>query len=110
MADKIKLVRGDNRPYVTITLTDSSGTAIDLSDSQTTVVVYFRAQGTTTVLTTLATTKINSGTTGQVKFNFPGSTLNVDPGSYEGEIEISFNGEKQTVYEVLKFTVREQFL
>jgi hypothetical protein len=109
MAERIKLVQGDNRPYITLTLTDSSGDAIDLSDGTTSVVVYFRAAGSTTVLATLATTKVDSGTTGKVMFNFPGTTLNVDAGAYEGEIEISFNGEKQTVYQTLKFVVREDF-
>jgi hypothetical protein len=47
---------------------------------------------------------------GQVSFNFPGQTLDVEPGAYEGEVEIDFAGEKQTVYEFLKFTVRPQFL
>lgn len=109
MADKIKLVKGDNRPFITLTLTDSTGATIDLSDVNTSVVVYFRATGTTTVLATLTTTKINSGLTGMVKFNFPGTTLNITPGAYEGEIEITFNGEKQTVYDVLKFQLRDQF-
>lgn len=105
----IKLVKNDNRPYVTLTLTDSAGTAIDLSDAATTVVVYFRAAGTTTTPVTLTTTKVSGGTTGIVKFNFPGTTLNVTPGAYEGEIEISFNGEKQTVNQLLKFSVRAEF-
>lgn len=105
----IKLVRGDNRPYITLTLTDSTGTVIDVSDGATTVVVYFRAAGSSTILATLSTTKINGGVDGQVKFNFPGTTLDVEPGGYEGEIEISFAGEIQTVYQVLKFTVREDF-
>lgn len=109
MADRIKLVKGDNRPYITLTLSDSTGAAIDLSDSNTSVVVYFRAVGSTTVLATLATTKVNGGTTGLVKFNFPGTTLTITPGQYEGEIEITFNGEKQTVYDVLKFQLRDQF-
>lgn len=109
MAERIKLVQGDNRPYITVTLTDSEGVAIDLSDITTTVSVHFRAAGSDAILSTLATQKIDSGTTGRVRFNFPGTTLNVDPGSYEGEIEIDFSGEKQTVYTPLKFIVREDF-
>ena len=105
----IKLVRNDNRPYITLALTDSDGNAIDVSDAGTTVVVYFRAAGSTTLLATLATTKIDGGTTGRVKFNFPGNALNVEPGNYEGEIEIDFGGEIQTVYQILKFIVREDF-
>jgi len=44
-----------------------------------------------------------------VRFNFPNGALDVDPGPYEGEVEIDFDGQIQTVYEVIKFTVREQF-
>lgn len=110
MSDLIKLVSGDQRPYVTLTLTDSnSGTAIDVSDATTTVRVYFRAAGTTTVLSTLTCTKPNGGSDGVVRFYFVGTTLNVPAGRYEGEVEIDFNGEKQTLYDVLKFAVRSQF-
>jgi len=61
------------------------------------------------VLSTINCEKINGGTTGEVRFNFPNGALDVDPGPYEGEVEIDFDGQIQTVYEVIKFTVREQF-
>lgn len=105
----IKLVKNDNRPYITLTLTDDAGSVIDVSDAGTSVVVYFRAVGTTTVLSTLTTTKVNTGNTGIVKFNFPGTALNVPAGAYEGEIEILWTGgDKQTVFNLLKFTVRDE--
>jgi hypothetical protein len=107
MSDKIKLVSGDNRPYITLTLKDADGTPINLSG--TTVRIYFRAAGTTTVLSTLTCSLVSGGTAGQVTFNFPGTTLNVAAGPYEGEIEIDYGAEHQTVYDVLKFQVREQF-
>mgnify|MGYP006285657137 CR=1 FL=1 len=110
MADVIKLVKDDNLPEVTLTLTDTNtGSPIDLSASTTSVNVYFRAVGSTTVLSTLACSKVSGGADGVVKFYFPGSALNVASGPYEGEIEINFNGLKQTVYDVLKFKVREDF-
>lgn len=110
MSDIIKLVQGDNLPEITLTLTDvNTGNAIDLSASTTSVNVYFRALGSTTVLSTLSCSKVNGGSDGVVKFYFPGSTLNVDAGPYEGEVEINFNGQKQTVYQLLKFKVREDF-
>lgn len=109
MSEKIKLVSGDNRPYVRVTLTDVDGNAINLSDANTTVVVYFRAVGSPTILATLSCTKVNGGADGVITFNFPGTTLNVPAGPYEGEIEINFAGQKQTVYQPLKFNVREQF-
>lgn len=108
MSSRIRLVQGDNRPYINMTLRQADGTAMNLTDA--TVVVYFRAAGANTVLATLPCTKVNNGVGGEVYFNFPGQTLDVEPGAYEGEIEIDFDGEKQTVYEVLKFTVRSQFL
>jgi hypothetical protein len=110
MADKIKLVQGDTFPTVRLTLTDPvTGLAIDLSDPQTSVKVYFRQAGTTAILATISCTKVNGGSTGQAQFNFSSGVLNVDPGAYEGEIEINFDGQTQTVYELLKFTVRQQF-
>lgn len=107
MAERIKLVQGDNLPTIRMTLRHGDGAPINLANAF--VVVYFRAVGSDTVLSTLACTKVNNGTSGEVSFSFPGSTLDVEPGPYEGEIEIDFGGEKQTVYDTLKFTVRAQF-
>jgi hypothetical protein len=109
MADKIKLVQGDNLPFVKLTLTDpATGLAINLSDAATVVRVYFRAVGSKTVLSTITCEKVNNGTTGQVRFNFSSGVLNVPAGPYEGEVEISFDGFIHTIYDLLKFTVREQ--
>jgi hypothetical protein len=52
---------------------------------------------------------VSGGSTGRVRFNFPNNTLDVAPGPYEGEVEIDYDGEQQTIYEVLKFNVRAQF-
>lgn len=109
-ADVIRLVKGDERPVIVLTLTDDvTGSPIDLSLSTTVVTVKFREAGTTTLLSTITCTKLSLGTTGQVQFDFLGGVLNVDPGMYEGEIVISFNGQIQTVYDTLRFTVRENF-
>jgi hypothetical protein len=104
---KIRLVQGDNRPYITLTLSDSLGAPINLTDAS--VVMYFRAVGTTDVLATIICTVLDGGTSGKIVFNFPGATLNVPAGLYEGEISVTFGNETQTVYDVLKFQVREQF-
>ncbi len=108
MAETIELVSGDNRPYIRVALKDSGGTAINISDATTTVQVFFRRFGEEAILATIPCTKV-SGSAGEVVFNFPGDTLDVEPGRYEGEIELSFDGEKQTVYAPLKFKVRKQF-
>lgn len=109
-ADVIRLVKGDERPVIVLTLTDDvTGSPIDLSLGTTVVTVKFREAGTTTLLSTISCSKLSGGTTGQVQFDFLGGVLNVDPGMYEGEIVISFDGEVQTVYDTLRFTVRENF-
>lgn len=107
MSTRIKLVQGDNRPYIRLTLRQADGTPMDVSTA--TVTMHFRQAGETTVLASILCTKLNGGSAGEVSFNFPGNTLDVEAGAYEGEIEIDFDGERQTVYEPLKFTVRAQF-
>jgi hypothetical protein len=110
MSGRIKLVQGDNLPYIKLSLTDpATGEAINVSDPQVFVRVYFRAAGSTDILATLPCEKLDGGTTGQVRFNFPNGVLDVEPGPYEGEVEIDFDGQIQTVFEVLKFNVRSQF-
>lgn len=108
MAQKIKLVSGDTRPYITLTLTGEDGvTPIDITDA--TVAVAFRAAGTTLVLSTLACTALTP-LEGICRFNFPSPALDVPAGNYEGEVEITFSDlSKQTIYDILKFSVREQF-
>lgn len=103
----IKLVQGDNRPYIRLTLTNADGSAVDVSAAD--VVVKFRAAGTTEVLSTFVCAKPNGGADGVVVFNFPGASLDVPAGQYEGEVEIDFGGEYQTVYDVLRFAVRAEF-
>lgn len=109
MSGVIRLVQGDQRPYIKMTLTNPDGTPVDVSNVGTAVNVKFRAANTTTTLSTIPCLKTNGGADGVVSFNFPGTTLNVPAGQYEGEVEINFSGEYQTVYDVLNFVVRQQF-
>jgi hypothetical protein len=106
MADKIKLVASDNRPYIVMTLMNPEDVPVNITDA--TIVVYFRQAGATDLLATLPCT-INDPMAGVCYFNFPDDTLKDLLGAYEGEIEITFsNGDKQTVYDLLKFQVRSQ--
>lgn len=108
MAEKIKLVRGDTRPQLQVTLTDESdGSAINITGA--TVRLRFRAAGETTVLSNF-TGVITDAASGKVVFLWPQGSLDVEPGDYEGEIEVTFpDTTVQTVYEVLKFKLRDQF-
>lgn len=110
MADTIKLVKGDELPQITLTLTDDvANAALDLSAASTVVTIKFRLRGGTTTLSTISTSKLTDGSDGKVFFNFANNILDVDPGEYEGEIVISYGGTIQTVYDTLNFRVRDNF-
>jgi len=129
MAEKIKLVQGDTRPQIKAVITDdTTGDIVDISGS--TARMRFRATGTTATLFTL-TGYLQSGiedengvvtqglvgqayalpgSGGRVAFAFNAGNLSIEPGSYEGEIEVTFSDSTvQTVYTPLKFQLRAQF-
>lgn len=109
MAEVIKVVQGDTKPLITVTLTDdATGAPFDLSNPATSVVVKFRAAGTTDAPQVISCAKTDA-VNGVVEFDFSGGVLDVDPGLYEGEIEVDLGGATHTVYDVLKFRVRPQF-
>ena len=109
MAEVIKVVQGDTKPIITLTLTDeATGDPFDLSAVTTSVFVNFRAAGSTDVPQVISCVKTDA-VNGKVQFDFSGGILNVDPGMYEGEIVVSIGGATHTVYDVLKFRVRADF-
>lgn len=110
MAEKIKLVQGDTRPNLICHLTDeNTGTVIPLVGA--TVVMKFRESGSIEVRATI-TGIVFDPPNGIVVFSW-GDTpeaLTGEPGDYEGEIAITYpDGTTQTVYDVLKFKLREEF-
>lgn len=105
----IKCVQGDSRPNITLTFTKADGTPLDLSDPLTTVGVKIRQSGASATLDTLTCAKVDNGAEGQVFFPFPGDSMSFTPGSYEGQVQISFAGKLHTMPEYLKFNVREKF-
>jgi hypothetical protein len=110
MAEKIRLVQGDTRPNLVVTLTDSTtGAVINITGA--TVRLKFRAVGATTLKSTLTGT-VTDGANGIVVFYWSDdpTSLDGDPGDYEGEIEITFvDTTVQTVYDLLKFKLRQDF-
>jgi len=110
MAEKIKLVQGDTGPQLRLTLTDEdTGTATDLTGA--TVTLHFRAAGSTTVIfSRTATINPDTATTGVCYVEWASGDLNVDAGDYEGEVEVvRSTGVRETIYDLLKFKVREDF-
>jgi hypothetical protein len=109
MAEKIKLVQHDTRPAIVCTLTDEvTGAAISVSGA--TPRLKVRPVGGTTLQATLEGV-VTDGPNGIVVF-YPALSpemLEV-AGDFEGEIEIEFSdGQFQTLYDILKFKIREDF-
>lgn len=121
-SDTINLVVGDTLPEVTVTLRDSnkaaSGQTLDPNDSTTwdpinltgaTVRMRIRKVGSTTVSSTLTMTVQSPATDGKAFTNFPSGTLD-EAGLFEAEVEITYSGGgKQTVNDLLKLKVRDDF-
>lgn len=127
MTDKLKLVRGDTRPQVRAIVRDETAkTPMDLTGA--TVRMLFRPAGGESLQATLAgvllpgledeeTGQVNSsppydvaGSGGRVAFSWSAGDLDCKPGEYEGEIKVTFpDTTLQTVYEILKFKVRDRF-
>ena len=117
----IKLVVGDTLPTLNFTLKDSntaaSGKTLDADDSSTwaavslsgsTVRFRIREVGTTTVLKTI-TGSITGASDGEVSVAFPSDTWTTS-GTFEGEIEHTTSGGGiQTVQDLIKFQVRDDF-
>lgn len=110
MAEKIKLVQGDTAPQIKLTLTNEvTGAAINLTGA--TVTLHFRAVGSTTVtFSKQALVNPETASTGVCVVVWNAGDLNVDSGDYEGEVEVVLaDGARETIFELLKFKVREDF-
>jgi len=106
----IQLVQGDTGPQIKVTLTRSdTGAVQDLTDS--TVKMRFRKKRSTTVLFTLDNqSTADQKTSGIAIFVFGAGQLDLDEGYYEGEVEtVLSGGQRETVYDVLDFYLREDF-
>jgi hypothetical protein len=129
MSQKIKLVQGDTRPQLRYIVSDELTNAI-VNIAGATVLLKFRAAGTQNILFTLTgylqsgieaedgtvsqaapgEAYATPGSGGRVAFQFGAGNLNIEPGMYEGELEVTFaDSTIQTVYSVTKFQVRAQF-
>jgi hypothetical protein len=125
MADKIKLVQGDTKPNLIVNLTDQT-TGLPIGIVGATPRLKLRASGSSTISATLIGTPIagflqedgtvNSnapynvaGAGGRCVFAWTTDSLAV-AGDFDGEVEITFSdGSIQTVYDLLKFKIRDQF-
>ena len=108
MATTFKYVQGDTRPQLQVTLTnETTSQPIDISSS--TVTRHFRAAGESTVLFSRDFT-VTDGENGVAVLDWQSGDLDREAGAYQGEIEIVSNtGQRETIFELLKFKIREDF-
>lgn len=118
---ELRLVAGDTGAPLYATMRDRNAPAdgYDVADPcdpfswapitlDGTVVMKIRLKNTTTVLDTITATIIDAAA-GRCVFSW-GDTTWSNAGDYEGEIEITGADTKiTTVYDTIKFKVREQF-
>lgn len=110
MATSFNYVQGDTGPQIQVTLVDEeTNTATNLTGA--TVTLHFRAVGETTVLFSRALyINPDTATTGVAIVQWQTNDLNQEAGTYEGELEIvKASGLRETLYETLRFRIREDF-
>ena len=125
--DTIRLVSGDTKPELNITLRDSNtaapGTTLDPSDPTTWKIIdltgvdkvemNFRKVGSTTIHETILCTIVAPRTNGNVIMQWTTTALDNIAGEYEGEIVITdtaaAGGKVITVRDLLKFDIRARF-
>ncbi len=109
MAETFKFVQGDTGPQLQFTLTDDeTGLATDLTSG--TVDLHFRAAGADTILFTRRLQIKSPATAGIAVLAWATGDLNQPAGTYRGELEIvRGSGIRETLYDVYKFKIREDF-
>ena len=110
MAQVFKYVQGDTGPQIRVTLTnEDDNAAVDLTSA--TVTLHFREAGAESVLFSREFW-INPDTAnnGVAVLQWATDDLQVDAGTYEGEIEVvRSSGVRETLFEKLKFKIRADF-
>ena len=120
-SETIKLVVGDTLPELVVTLKDSntaaSGKTLDVEDSSTwapinltsgSVKLIIRKVGETDLTATI-TMSLTDASNGVATCVFPSGTWTA-AGTYEGEVEFTNSNSKiQTVQDLVKFVVRDDF-
>jgi hypothetical protein len=121
-SNTLNFVTGDTLPALNLTLKDknsaASGLVLDPDNSATwdpiniagaTIKLRLRVLGQTALADTRTMVIVGNGTTGKCFTDFAANTFSA-AGTYEGEVEITYaNGDKQTVHDLVKFKVREDF-
>lgn len=105
------LVQGDTGTQIKVSLS-RSGTSEEVDLTNSTISLKVRKENETALaftVTGLKTTNVNN----EVVFRLSNNMIDIEPGRYEGEVQVVFsdNGTslEETVYETIKLYVREEF-
>lgn len=110
MAVTFRYVRGDTGPQIKLTLTEEdTGALVDLTGA--TVTLHFRAAGEDNVLFSRQfLISQDTADNGEAVLQWEVGDLDVEAGTYEGEVEVvRASGLRETLYDRLKFRIREDF-
>jgi hypothetical protein len=110
MATSFNYVQGDTGPQIRLSFTDEdTGTPTNLTGA--TATLHFRAAGEPTVLFSRQLyIDADSASSGVAILQWNTTDLDQDAGTYEGEIEVvRATGLRETIFEVIKFRIREDF-
>ena len=107
MADLIKLVSGDTRPSLRITLTDANTRAPVNLTGVTDVRLQFREQGAGVLLfTTIG--YLYEPAKGTVEVPWPRDVAPLGAGYYEADVKVTFPDDTvHTTFDLIRFVVRD---
>jgi hypothetical protein len=107
MTTRIKLVQGDTGPQIRLTLTNQV-TNLPINLTGATVTLNFRGvDSDEAIFSRPAYINPDTASTGVCYIEWAVGDLDVEPGDYEGEIEVvSSTGVRETIYDLLHFRVR----
>ena len=105
----IYLVQGDTGPQLRLEFIDTyTGEPTNLQGA--TVYLHFRAVDSTTLLFTRQAIIQSPASNGIAIVAWASDDLNQSAGDYEGEIEVILSsGIRETQFDLLQFTIREDF-
>ncbi len=102
----VNLVQGDSGLNLRVNLSRADGSSLNLSGASANL--YVKKRKSKNLEFTIAGS-VNSEDD-YVIFSFNNNELDITPGEYFGEVEVSLSeGVVQTVYDLIKFNIRQEF-
>lgn len=96
MRPAVRIVRGDLRSHLELTFAYEDGRPVDLSGSNTEVIVRLRRPDSGVYVITRIAAKVDGGRDGIAMVTLPPGG---GAGLYEADVEIDFDGRSRKIYE-----------